>query len=138
MLFIDIAHINCKYSYHFWTFEFLKYNYQKWIEGVDMIQHRLYKLNNILDALFAWAETTDPSSIIHWTLLFVSVLVIHGNPENIGGTFLLTKSLIWTTVKKARWLPIVGFGNSPNPRTPLNFWGTNKTNISLSSKKVQR
>jgi len=34
MLFIATAHANSKYSYHFLTFEFLKYIYQNWIEGV--------------------------------------------------------------------------------------------------------
>ena len=29
-----IAHTNSKYIYNLWTFEFLKYIYQKWMEGV--------------------------------------------------------------------------------------------------------
>ena len=31
---IATAHANSKYSYHLWTFEFLKYSYQKRMEGV--------------------------------------------------------------------------------------------------------
>ena len=33
-LFITTGHANSKYSYYFLTSEFLKYSYQKWIEGV--------------------------------------------------------------------------------------------------------
>ena len=34
VLFIAITHANSKYRYHLWTFKFLKYSYQKRIEGV--------------------------------------------------------------------------------------------------------
>ena len=34
VLFIVTTHANSKYSYHFLTFEVLKYSYQKWMEGI--------------------------------------------------------------------------------------------------------
>jgi hypothetical protein len=35
VLFIDIVYANCKYIYHFWTFEVSKYSYQKGMDGVQ-------------------------------------------------------------------------------------------------------
>ena len=34
-VFIATTHANSKYSYHCWTFEYLKYIYQNWMEGVS-------------------------------------------------------------------------------------------------------
>ena len=42
MLFIANTHANSKYSYHFWTFKFLKYSYQKWIKGVQSSPRDLF------------------------------------------------------------------------------------------------
>ena len=41
VLFIVIAHANSKYSYHLQTFEFLKYSYQKKMEGVYSTTHNV-------------------------------------------------------------------------------------------------